>query len=183
MLPEIGYMPERTNITPLLSQSGSTFGIAWFIPKDAHSKYHFNIVTFLKKWLQLSCLHHSRIALLKALLTFKYPFIWSLSPPSNHSLKKKSHCSTKLNLSVLWFHFYKNKLFIKWELHQSKMHVENTRYTPRTREGTEKARCLSSMSLQSRSEDRTYTGIKTRRTAYSQGKHMPGKTCHQCERD
>lgn len=37
--------------------------------------------------------------------------------------KKKKAYSKKLNLSVLWFHFYKNKLFVKWELYQSKIHV------------------------------------------------------------
>lgn len=60
-----------------------------------------------------------------------------------HLKKKKSHCSTKLNLSVLSLHFYKNKLFINWELYQSKMHTENTPYIFRTREVTKKAQYLS----------------------------------------
>lgn len=101
------------------------------------------ILSFFKKRLQLPSFHHSWPVLLKVFLTFKYPFTWSPSPPQT-STKKESHSSTKLTLSVLWFHFYK---LYKMGALSIKKAYENIHYIPRTREVTKKAQPLSLMSF------------------------------------
>jgi hypothetical protein len=59
-----------------------------------------------------------------------------ISITSFKSLLKKLICFTKLNLSVLWFHFY--KLFRKWgdiAIKKTSIFIEDS-YIPRIKEGS-----------------------------------------------
>lgn len=54
-------------------------------------------------------------------------------------LKQTKKTTTPFHKIKLCKLVYKNKLSLKWELYQSKTHVENIHYIPRTREVTKKA--------------------------------------------